>query len=393
MSRRAALAIALGALLVPGCDERPVLEWGVALPDGVEADAWVVESRAGCAPGDAVFERWRVTPGGAEERRASDERRVALRVIALDGSCRRVAEGCSLLSPEGRVEVALVETAPDAACPGEDWCEVAGCEAAPDAGADAGEGDAGPALDGGADAGPPDAGTGDAGGDAGPGDAGPEDAGPPDAGPPPFCDGVGDVYDCEDFETEPSRTLTLGPSASYARVEGFMGNPGWAARLATRTGDDATFELSYPARGEGDTVWFRWRVFVEELPPSEGPMQMYAWSSADSSLGFATGATALGAYYQWIGPSDAYMQTVEGRFPTGRWVCVEQRVDVGVSGRSEVFVDGESWLAQDADTLGPGPLTNAKVGLSAYSIGGTWERDAVVHLDDVVISATRVPCP
>ena len=57
MSRRAALAIALGALLVPGCDERPVLEWGVALPDGVEADAWVVESRAGCAPGDAVFER------------------------------------------------------------------------------------------------------------------------------------------------------------------------------------------------------------------------------------------------------------------------------------------------------------------------------------------------
>ena len=47
MSRRAALAIALGALLVPGCDERPVLEWGVALRGGGKHAVFLRAAEAG----------------------------------------------------------------------------------------------------------------------------------------------------------------------------------------------------------------------------------------------------------------------------------------------------------------------------------------------------------
>jgi len=138
-----------------------------------------------------------------------------------------------------------------------------------------------------------------------------------------------------------------------------------------------------PTTGAGTTfalrayVWFR---FVTGTPE----VRLFQLSGAGSSsiaLGLQSGKWAIGS--SWTAPASTTPVT------QGSWACVEWLVDLGASGRVQIFVDGTSVLDNTQQTIDPAsPYDTFLAGLRAEKQGA-----AEVFIDDLVYGTQRIGCP
>jgi hypothetical protein len=124
-------------------------------------------------------------------------------------------------------------------------------------------------------------------------------------------------------------------------------------------------------------VWFS---FLSGSPAVR-LFQLSNSSGSSIALGFQNGNWGIGS--SWTAPTS--MTAVA----QGKWACVEWIVDLAVSGRVQILVDGTSVLDVSQQTADPAdPYNSLLVGIRAEKPGST-----EVFIDDLAYGSQRIGCP
>ncbi|MEM9860317.1 MAG: hypothetical protein AAF938_01775 [Myxococcota bacterium] len=211
-----------------------------------------------------------------------------------------------------------------------------------------------------------------------------------------FCESLAGndaVLACIDFDTPPEDAGWSVESDGSTEPR-FVSDPAVDGRaLEVRVGREQFFEYTSLGMGEvaSGEMWFRISALINAGDDASTEFVSLVSANVADEPPFrfmSVGLTGLGSVQVAVSASSFESQSSPRRsVPTGRFACIELRMNVQRKGTYQLFVNGGSVATLNADARGPWNRVFAGVG------GGDTQNDPVtVIVDNYVWSTERIPC-
>ncbi len=198
---------------------------------------------------------------------------------------------------------------------------------------------------------------------------------------------------CDDFETGTQSTAwsILDEGAATGLIEtGHAHDSDRAVHLHSSTQVGELWALRWEELDQQATAHAFVRAFVfAPMPPSGGSVTLY---NMIEDVAPFEGVRILFEeadglrLHNGVGTPDA---TTEGRFPYGRWACVEWEVESANAGAMNLWIDDELVAQTAGDTLPVTKLGKVTIGvITQTALTSSFE----LWIDDVIVDDKRITC-